>query len=676
WLETNGIGGFASSTVVGAHTRRYHGLLVAALTPPVSRHSMLTALDIAVITDERDHMLTTHLYPDTVFPQGYRTLERFELVPFPRWTHRLQENLTVIRELWMDPGRNTTVLVWRLPEGTPRVELRMLPLLGLRDFHTLTRAADFAPALVETSDLGRLSVHPEGTLVSSLHLHHTARAVETHNLWYNDFRLPVESTREEQDGEDLWNPCRLIFDLSPDNPAVLIASTDEEIISDPRGFAEESLAARLRDEERTQLSFPAEPAIERLAPAVRAFRVQRADDRPTILAGYHWFADWGRDTMIALPGLHLIHGHVREAIDTLRSWMRHLDAGMLPNRFPDHGEPPEYNTADAALWFSVAVVRTWQCLGGRGPGGLVPRGDAWAPPAVPQTANLSNGEASFLHESLTALEKIIAAHQEGTRHGIHMDEEGLITQGEPGQQLTWMDAKWGDQVFTPRHGRPIEIQALWHTTLRTAALLRRVFGDLQRAKEHEALATCVSEAVVDNFRVEDQLGLADVIGPDGQPDLSIRPNQIFAVSLPFPMISGVIASEILAVVEEHLLTPWGLRSLAPGDPKYVGIYHGPRRIRDAAYHQGTIWSWLMGPWVDASLRVRGATAETAAALRERLQPLVDHIDTQHGLGSISQIFDGDLPHLPRGCIAQAWSVAELLRVLWTIHLLQGQKSAR
>jgi glycogen debranching enzyme len=669
WLETNGIGGYASSTVVGAHTRRHHGLLVAALKPPVARHNLLTALDAALILQGRDHFLTCHIYPDTLFPQGHRTLQRFELDPFPRWTHRLPDHITVIHELWMDPGRNTTVLIWRLAEGASPVELSVVPLLGLRDFNALTSSDSQTPAILDTSATGCLTIRPSALNIEPLHLHHSPASLRVHDRWYRAFQLPVEATRETDHAEDLWNPGALRFELRPDEPAVLIATT-EGAIGDPRIFASASWERRVDDQGRFALACPAEPAAERLAPAVRAFRVARDKERPTILAGYHWFSDWGRDTMIALPGLCLIPGRTEEAMAILRHWMSHLDQGMLPNRFPDHGEPPEYNTVDATLWFSVAVLRTWQCLGGRGPASLVPGEDPWAPPSLPRMADLSNAEASFLHEALRALDQIVTAHRAGTRHGIRLDHDGLITQGEPGLQLTWMDAKWEDQVFTPRQGKPIEVQALWLNTLRTTALLRRLHGDVKSAEDLEALAGQVVRAVEEKFWHPERPGLADVISPEEEPDWSIRPNQIFAVSLPFPVVSREVAMDVFVTVDEHLLTPYGLRSLSPTHLDHIGVYEGPRPVRDAAYHQGTVWSWLIGPWVDAALRVHGATPEIARNLRGELEPLVEHIDTQAGLGSVSEIFDSDPPHAPRGCIAQAWSVAELLRVLWVLSQIR------
>lgn len=670
WIETNGIGGFASSTVVGAQTRRYHGLLNAALFPPVARHNMLTSFDAHVTHEGWEHPLTCHLYPDTVFPHGHLTLEQFDLTPFPKWTHRIGESLTLTHELWMDPGQNTTVMTWSLPKGAPSVTLSITPLVGLRDFHTLTLHAATPPAIIDTGE-GRLTIRPEAPMVSDLHLYHTSSHFELHDRWYKEFQLPIETGREEDDEEDLWNPCTLTFELSPEQPAVLIATTEESTIADPVAFAKDSQRRRAEDQTWSLLACDREPVIERLAPAVRDYRVSRADGRPTIMAGYHWFADWGRDTMIALPGLFLVHGHVDQAMATLRNWMSFIDQGMLPNRFPDMGEPPDYNTADAALWLAVAVLRTWQCMGGCGPKGLCASSDSWALPSPPPLASLSKSEVGFLREALGSIGEIIDWYQRGTRHNIHVDDDGLVTQGERGQQLTWMDAKVEDIVFTPRQGKPIEIQALWFNTLNIAALLHRQFAELDgdetaRAEALEKSAQRVRSAVQSKFLSPERGGLADVIRPDGSPDLAIRPNQIFAVSLPFPLVSEEVCADILVTVEKHLLTPYGLRSLAPSDPQYIGSYWGPRPVRDAAYHQGTVWSWLIGPFIDAALRVRGVTPHNAKSLRGELDTLVQHIEGDAGLRQISEIFEGNPPHRPDGCIAQAWSVAEMLRVLWVL----------
>lgn len=673
WLETNGIGGYASSTVVGAHTRRFHGLLVAALAPPVARHSMLTALDVAVIHRDRDHALSCHLYPDAVYPQGHLRLVRFERVPFPRWTYELEDGPLVTHELWLDPGRNTAVLVWRVAPGAPPLQLSVVPLLGLRDFRTLTHRAPQAPAFHELAE-GCLTVHAHAPLVAPLHLHFGQAAIECCDRWYRQFQLVAEQGRESECEEDLWNPCSLTFALGPDLPAVLVASTDETAISDLRAFAEESLQRRLADERR--YSLPAadhgsrsgpRTDLGRLAPAVRAYRVERLDSRQTILAGYHALADWGRDTMLALPGLFLVHGHTAGAIAVLRDWMRFLDGGMLPNRFPEPGDAVDYESVDAALWLAVAVLRTWLCLGGRGPDGLVPRGDLWGPPQPPEPTALSPAEAAFLGEALEAIERVIAGHQHGTRHGIRVDADGLIAQGAPGLALTWMDARWEGQPFTPRHGKPIEIQALWFNTLHTAALLHRVHGDAARAAERESMAARVARAVEEQFWHPAGRGLADLLDPEGRPDLSVRPNQLLAVSLPFPLVPRERAGAVLEAVEGPLLTPFGLRTLDPADPNHRGRCDGPHPVRDAAYHQGTVWPWLVGAFVDAALRVRGATAANIGALCQALQPLLDHVNGQAGLGHVSEMFESDPPHQPRGGIASARAVAELLRALWVLE---------
>lgn len=670
WLETNGIGGYASSTISTAHTRRHHGLLVAALQPPGGRRNLLTALDVAVQTDKEERFLTTHLYPDTTFPAGDQTLERLDLRPFPQWTHRVGK-LVIAHELWMDPGRNTTVLTWSLVTGKATLRLRVIPLLGLRDVDALRRPEPGTLGLVDSDAAGCLTIRPHEQDAAALHLHHSEGTHEVHDRWYRSFQLPAEMARGEAGEEDLWSPGAMTLTLAPDAPAILIATTEdvaaENSMNDPRAFAVASRERRVAAEAALAVSCPAEPAVEHLAPAVRTFRAARADGRPTVVAGYHWFGDWGRDTMVALPGLCLVHGHMGEAMATLRHWMRFLDGGMLPNCFPDMGDEPRHDSVDAALWLPVAVLRTWMCLGNRGAAGLVPGEDLWVSPRPPAMSALSTAETTFLHEALDALEQIIAAHLKGTHHGVRVDEEdGLITQGDNGIPLTWMNARIGDVAVTPRPGKPIEIQALWNCALRTTALLRRLHGDSKRAATHEALAAKVCKSVATKYLDREHAGLADRLSPEGKPDWSVRPNQILAVSLPFPLVRHEVAMDVVATVEQQLVTPCGLRTLAPDDPAYRGSCVGPLAERERAAHQGSIWPWLIGPWIDAALRVRGPTPAVAKRLRDGIQPLVAHVDAQACLGSVSELFEGDPPHAARGCIAQAWSVAELLRALWIL----------
>ena len=375
----------------------------------------------------------------------------------------------------------------------------------------------------------------------------------------------------------------------------------------------------------------ADDTVSALALAADAFIVRRGENLRTVIAGYPWFSDWGRDTMIALPGVCLATGRYDDAKKILRAFARSVDAGMLPNRFPDSGEAPEYNTVDATLWFFVTAHRYLEASG---------------------------DEEFVLGELLPVFEEIVAWHERGTRYGIKVDDDGLLRAGSPGAQLTWMDAKIGDWVVTPRHGKPVEIQALWYNALCILADLRKRAGSLAESASLLARAKQVKERFVEVFWNAEASCLFDVVDGDRR-DASVRPNQVFALALPYPLLAKDKARSVLAVIEQKLLTPYGLRSLAPDDPAYRGRYEGDPASRDAAYHQGTVWSWLLGPYADALVKTNGAVGKPKA--RKAIEGLTPHL-LEAGLGSISEIFDGDAPHAPRGCPAQAWSVGEALRV--------------
>jgi predicted glycogen debranching enzyme len=386
---------------------------------------------------------------------------------------------------------------------------------------------------------------------------------------------------------------------------------------------------------------PDDDFARQLAVAADAFVVRRGEDARAIIAGYPWFTDWGRDTMIALPGLCLSTGRHEDAKKILRGAAESVDSGLIPNRFPDTLGPAEYNTADATLWFFIAAHRYLEATG---------------------------DTAFVLDELLPILEDVISRHEHGTRFGIRVDDDGLLHAGEPGLQLTWMDAKIGDWVVTPRWGKPVEIQALWYNALMVLADLRQRAGRaaesaglLQRAKQ-------VKDRFVATFWNEETGCLFDVVDGDRR-DASIRPNQIFALSLPHPLLGKAHARSVLEVIDEKLLTPFGLRSLAPDDPAYRGRYEGGPAERDAAYHQGTVWSWLLGPYADAVVRTLGAPGKARA--KRAIAGLEPHL-REAGLGTVSEIFDGDAPHAPRGCPAQAWSVGELLRT-WRECTLPAKK---
>jgi len=632
WLETNGIGGFASSTIIGLNTRRYHGLLVAATKPPVGRLLLLSKLEETLFIDAQSFSLSANRYPGVVHPQGFRYLKRFRLDPFPVFTYEV-EGVEIEKTVFMISGENSTVVQYELkkknhPEQSKRLWLELRPLIAFRDYHSTTHENGAINSGLEEQS-GSVSINPYQGL-PSLHLAHNAVELRKTGDWYRNFEYDVERERGLDFTEDLFSPFVLRFDLPVYAAASVIASTDQRDISRVPEYRQAETSRR-RD---TEMASPVEDSVVRsLVAAADQYIVSRGDQK-TIIAGYHWFSDWGRDTMVALPGLTLTTGKHEIARSILRTFAKHVDRGMLPNRFPDAGETPEYNTVDATLWFFEAV-RAY----------------------LAHTGDLE----SVRTELYPVLVDIINWHIRGTRYGIKVDANGLLSSGEQGVQLTWMDAKVGDWVVTPRRGQPVEIQALWYNALCIMEELALRFGDDASGRMYRGMAAFASETFNRLFWNENSRCLYDVVSGKTV-DPSIRPNQIFAVSLAHSMLSAERASAVVETVRQQLLTPYGLRSLVASDPQYRGRYTGSPFERDGAYHQGTVWPWLMGPFITAYIAVNDGSDAARRQASKWLAPLCDHL-ADGGLGQISEIFDGDAPQQPRGCIAQAWSVAEMLRAL-------------
>jgi predicted glycogen debranching enzyme len=628
WLVTNGIGGYASGTVAGLLTRRYHGLLVAALDPPLGRTLLLAKLDETALYDGCAYPLFVNQWASgDVEPTGYHHLERFHLEgTTPVWTFACGDAL-LEKRVWMEQGANTTYVHYRLERATGPLILHIKAILNCRDHHTTTHGGDWS-AGIDRLDHGLLVRAGEDAL--PLYLLSRGAEVEPCHEWYRGYYLQVENYRGLDDLDD--NLCGGSFQatLHSGGSLTIVASTD----ANPNLDSASAHARRWAYEQQLLAGVSlgnAPPAVEHLVLASDQFIVRRSlphdPDGRSVIAGYPWFGDWGRDTMISLPGLTLATGRYEVAARILTTFAHYAREGMLPNRFPDEGEEPEYNTVDATLWYFEAI-RAYHAM---------------------------TGNDDVLHHLFPTLEEIIDWHQRGTRYRIRVDPaDGLLYAGEPGVQLTWMDAKVDDWVVTPRIGKPVEINALWHNALCIMASFARHLG--RRADLYDGLAGRAASGFGRFWNAD--LGYCyDVIdGPEGD-DPALRPNQLFAVSLIHSPLTAAQQRAVVDVCARHLLTPHGLRSLAPDDPAYVGHYGGDRRHRDAAYHQGTVWGWLMGPFVRAHLRVY----QDPALARSFLWPLVRHV-AGHGVGSISEIFDGDPPFAPRGCIAQAWSVAELL---WT-----------
>src|SRR6185369_10198066 len=577
WLETNGLGGFASSTLTGLNTRRYHGLLVAATKPPVGREVLLSKLEETLLIDGQPFDLSSNRYPGVVHPQGFRYLMSFRLDPFPIFIYEV-EGIMIEKTVFMVYGENTTVVQYELkrtkrsqPPRSLRLEIR--PLIAFRDYHCTTHANGGLNAAVEQGP-GLAAVAPYPGM-PTLYLAQNAVELQKTGDWYRNFEYDIERERGLGFTEDLFNHFILRFDLLSDRQASIIASIERRDIARASQYRQAEI-------ERRQIAVQAFPLKDEFAQALTAasdqYMVARGSQK-TIIAGYHWFSDWGRDTMISLPGLTLPTGKHDVARSILSTFARHVDQGMLPNRFPDAGETPEYNTVDATLWFFEAV-RAYLAY---------------------------TGDLTFVQEELySVLTDIIVWHVRGTRFGIKLDASGLLSSGEAGVQLTWMDAKVGDWVVTPRRGKPVEIQALWYNALCIMEEIAARVGDESGRKRYNGMAALTKWSFNQLLWNEKGGYLYDVVN-GGPPDASIRPNQIFAVSLPHSMLSAERAKLVVATVQQHLLTPYGLRSLAPSDPQYKGRYTGDPLNRDGAYHQGTVWPWLMGPFITAYTKVNGGS---------------------------------------------------------------------
>ncbi|HIK53331.1 MAG TPA: glycogen debranching enzyme family protein [Oscillatoriales cyanobacterium M59_W2019_021] len=625
WLVTNGIGGYGCGTIPGLPTRQYHGLLVAALNPPLGHTLLLAKLDETAVYDGKSYGLATNRWADgTVSPQGYRYLESFHLDgTIPVWRFACADAL-LEKRVWMQQGENTTYIRYTLLRGSSSLVLSLQALANYRDRHGGTTRWDWH---IDPISRGIRLQAFAGAVPFYLFADVPFSLART---WYEGFDLAVERYRGTGDRDDYLHAATFDAVLEVGASLTIVASTESQPCLDGDTALEQQ-----QHRDRTLLELAAipdaPPWIEQLILAADSFIVDRSlpeePEGKTVIAGYPWFGDWGRDTMISLPGLTLSTGRPEIARTILQTFARYVDGGMLPNVFPDGGETPAYNTVDASLWYVEAVRSYYNATADEG----------------------------FLAEIFPTLQAIIDGYRRGTRYQIHLDDDGLIYAGEPGEQLTWMDAKVEDWVVTPRMGKPVEISALWYNALKIvekiARRLNRPGGEYRQLAENTATG-------FDRFW-NPQLGYCyDVLDTPNGNDASLRPNQLFAVSL--SEVGGLLSASqqrtVVDTCQRSLLTSGGLRSLSPEDPQYRGLYGGDRIARDGAYHQGTVWGWLIGPFVRAHLQVYG----DRSLARSFLEPMKYHL-WGAGLGNISEIFDGDPPFVPRGCFAQAWSVAEVLR---------------
>ncbi|AGF97427.1 Glycogen debranching enzyme, archaeal type [Methanosarcina mazei Tuc01] len=613
WIIGNGIGGYASSTVIGAGARTYHGLLVAAPPDSPGRVLLLSSLDEEISLNEDIYPLATHKYPGTVYPEGFTYLTKFILAPAP--------SLGLKKKIFMVHNSNTTCILYEVRCRREGALLRISPLVNARSFHGTTRSGDLSFSQKAETDGTKLESSNGFTFWLSSNLQYHADP-----KWYYNFEYDIEKDRGLAFREDHFNPGYFESRLKMGTSYFFIAASTENISSLTLEKAEELYT---REVYRQNLfafnSRLTEPFALKLLRATDPFIVKHPlTGEKTIIAGYPWFSDWGRDVMISFPGLVLIPRRFKNFSSNCRR-------GLIPNNFPAFGGEPVYNTVDASLWFIHSLSRYFA-----------------------YTEDLL-----FLSDIWGTVEDIIDNYSKGTDFGIGMDSDYLIRQGP---QLTWMDAKVNDIPVTPRAGKACEINALWYNTLRTACRLGDLLG--RDTSSYETLAAGVASNFERVFWNPENNCLYDIVSEDKAgnqiKDSSIRPNQIFAVSLPYTMLSPEKEKAIVDRVEKDLLTPFGLRTLSLDDPSYIGLYRGGSESRDSAYHNGTVWPWLLGPYVKAYRKVHNYSKKSLEDMRALLQGFDSHLETA-GIGTISEVFDGDFPHSPGGCIAQAWSVAEILR---------------
>jgi predicted glycogen debranching enzyme len=635
WLETNGLGGFSSSTIISTNTRRYHALLVASFPPDMRRFVLVNALEEWVISNGTRFDLSAHQYPGVIHPRGDRNLIGFRLDPWPIWTYRI-DNMVVEKSLTMIHGQNTIIITYKVRKENAEAELVIRPFMTGRPYHTLhLENPSLKPQAEVRTGVTIFEPYPG---LPKVFMHQNANNFVPGFNWYRQMEYARERDRGLEFREDCWAPGEFHFTLKSNQESVLIITTEGS------GYFDSTFLLNAERNRRRKLLTgweATDDVTHHLVLAADQFLVAPRPSTPdapiegrSLVAGYPWFECWGRDTFIAMTGLLLTTQRFAEARDILKSSAEMSRDGLIPNRNAESGSPAAYNSVDTSLWFIVAVFHYLRYT----------------------------KDFDFVRQQLwSKMKEIIEHYQNGTNFHIHMDVDGLIVAGQTGVQLTWMDAKVGEWVVTPRAGKPIEIQALWYNALRIMEQVGNRIDDKDIAKKCGSLAEKVYGSINRLFWFEEGGHLFDVVQGD-EKDASLRPNQIFAVSLPFESVTPDRAERIVSLLEERLLTPFGLRTLDPRDNRYSPRYQGDERSRDAAYHQGTVWPWLMGPFLTAYQKVHGKSTRVQAHLRAHLALLLTHL-WESGLGTISEIFDGDMPHEPRGCIAQAWSVAEVLRVL-------------
>jgi len=646
WLLTNGRGSYASSTIIGCNTRRYHGLLIGTLEPPTNRIMALANCLEIIICNGTAFNLSTLEFSDRLAPAGFNYIKKFHQDTGVHFDYDLGK-LKLTKSIYLVRDVDTVAVEYDWTSVQEPVEFVLRPFVGLRDFHLLQKSYPDKSGLSSKRLGDGLLVGNDRPDSCQLFLSCPAANFELDQQWWFDFVYRIDRERGQDFTEDLWTPgffrCRIdlpgrivlwaTLGSRIENEARLVGADIDSVREDLHNHQNAIVAAAKKNRDQK---------LKILYLAADQFIVKRNSNRAsktTILAGYPWFADWGRDTFIALPGLLLSTGRFDQARLVLTTFAQAADAGMIPNYFDDRTAAAQFNSVDASLWFINAAF---------------------------QYLTATADSTTFMQDFMPVIRWIVDSYEKGTRFGIHADSDGLITAGDNRTQLTWMDAKFAGAAFTPRCGKAVEVNALWFNALCWLAQFYTT-RDLEIARRYKSMADKV-EANFGKLFWNGEFGyLNDRILPDGSPDPTLRPNQIFAVSLPFSPLSADQQKSVVDIIEKHLLTPYGLRTLNAGDSRYKGKYTGPQQQRDEAYHQGTVWPYLIGPFVESYLKVNGFSRKSKKKAATFIQPLLEHLTKDACLGSISEIFDGDYPHTPRGCFAQAWSVAELIRAYQLVN---------
>ncbi len=649
WIISNGLGGYASSTVLGLNTRKYHGLLVAAFHPPRDRRLCLAKLDEELMVGNSFYPLFSNEFQNGIFPKGHMFLKRFSFSPFPKYVYAV-ENVEVRKTVFMPYKKNAVIVLYEVfNKGDLEVKMRVFPLVTCRHFHSVVDRWRNPLNFAQKTQVKRLVVNVEAPH-STLIMDATDGLYFPMDKWVEKIYFREEFSRGESFLDDWYQPgffeikingkhakfALTAFVGENEEQAVKVSSEMPATTYDAEAFYDKALGRH----EKLLINFynahdnlKVENWLSLIVLAADKFIVE-CPEKPfkSVIAGYHWFEDWGRDAFVSLSGLMLVTGRFGDARQTFLTFKKHRGDGLIPNFISDQDATPVYNSVDAALWYVNAVLQY-----------------------LKYTGDFKFVEANLWKDLKTIVESLL----KGTAFNIRVDGDGLLLHGP---QLTWMDTVVDNQPLTPRAGKAVEVQALWYNALKTLEVLARKFKEENEAEKFAHLAENAKRSFNEKFWNAGKGCLFDVVDEQGYGDASIRPDQIIAVSLDFPMLDTLKSEKIVDLVQKELLTPYGLRTLTQSDPRYVGFYFGDRRSRDKAYHNGTVWPWLVGPFTTAFLKTKGYTDfRREYALKNFLLPLFTKQIFKAGLGAISEIFDGDPPYNPRGCIAQAWSVAEPLR---------------